>query len=449
MLVNFIEHINHHFSFLKNKKILVAISGGIDSVVLTHLLHHLEFNIVLAHCNFSLRGKESDADAQFVKDLANKLDIDCKTSVFDTQTYAKKQQLSTQMAARELRYKWFEKTRIEFDLDYIVTAHHLDDNLETFLINFIRGTGLNGLTGIPEIKGKIIRPLIPFSRKEIEVYASENNLSWREDASNKKTAYQRNKIRHQIVPLLKQMNPSLLNSFQKTTNNLKESQSIINNTIESFKKIVISTEHIGNINSTTRFQKIDIQKLKQFEYPKAYLFELLKEYRFTEWNDVVDLLNAQPGKQVLSASHRLVKDRDFLLLTEINSVKSDQKVYEIKESQEVLELENGKFLFKKAKIQNSHVGTQNSVFINQEKLIFPLTLRKMKQGDYFYPLGMEGKKKISKFFKDEKLSLIDKENTWLLCSNNDIVWIVNKRLDDRYKVDHSTDLILNITFIKE
>ena len=449
MLVKFIEHINHHFSFLKDKKILVAISGGIDSVVLTHLLHHLEFNIVLAHCNFTLRGKESDADEQFVKDLANKLGVICQTSVFDTHTYAKKQQLSTQMAARELRYKWFEKTRIEFDLDYIVTAHHLDDNLETFLINFIRGTGLNGLTGIPEIKGKIIRPLIPFSRKEIEVYASENNLSWREDASNKKTAYQRNKIRHQIVPLLRQMNPNLLNSFQKTTNNLKESQSIINNTIDSFKKIVITTEDAGNINSATPIQKIDIQKLKQFEYPKAYLFELLKEYRFTEWNDVVDLLNAQPGKQVLSASHRLVKDRDFLLLTDVSSVKSDQKVFEIKENQKVLELENGKVLFRNAKIQNSNDITQNSVFINKEKLIFPLTLRKMKQGDYFYPLGMGGKKKMSKFFKDEKFSLIDKENTWLLCSKNDIVWVVNRRLDDRYKVDFNTKLILNIAFIKE
>jgi tRNA(Ile)-lysidine synthase len=346
------------------------------------------------------------------------------------------------MAARELRYEWFHKICQDNGLDYIATAHHLDDNLETFLINFTRGTGLNGLTGIPEIKSNIVRPLLPFSREEIESFAEDNKLTWREDESNAKTAYQRNKIRHQIVPLLKEMNPNLLTTFQNTTNHLKDSQRIITDTIESVKKTVVSHAATGSI------QKLDIKKLKQFENPKAYLFELLKSYGFSEWNDIVALLDAQSGKQVFSASHRLLKDRDYLLLTEINSAQANKVIYEIQEGQEILPLEHFKLFLKRVDLENQHDDATNSVCIDIDKLTFPLRLRKMKTGDYFFPLGMAGKKKVSKFFKDEKLSLIEKENTWLLCSNNDIVWVVNRRLDDRYKVQHNTKNILQVEFLQ-
>ena len=443
MLNNFKEHINTNFSFLKGKKILVAISGGIDSVALTHLLVEAGYDSTLAHCNFRLRGKESDTDEQFVKDLAKHFNIPFFSMSIDTKKYAKEQKLSTQMAARELRYNWFEKTRVENQLDFIATAHHLDDNLETFLINFARGTGLNGLTGIPEIKKNIIRPLLPFSREQIEQYASKNKITWREDASNAKTAYQRNKIRHQIVPILKELNPNLLSSFKKTTQYLNDSQQIIDATILKLKENVIRSE-------TKNLTKIDIQKLKELHNPKAYLFELLKEFGFTEWNDIVDLLDAQPGKQVFSISHRLVKDRNFLLLTEINSATVTEKVYEIKENQEIVEFGNFKLTFNKLKKnQQPTINNEQLILVDQDKLEFPLTLRKRQEGDYFYPLGMTGKKKLSKFFKDEKFSLIDKENTWLLCSSTNIIWVVGKRLDDRFKIDENTKNILHIEFIKE
>lgn len=362
---------------------------------------------------------------------------------FDTKKYAKEQKISTQMAARELRYNWFEKTRVENQLDYIATAHHLDDNLETFLINFARGTGLNGLTGIPEIKENIIRPLLPFSREQIEQYAAKNKITWREDVSNAKIAYQRNKIRHQIVPVLKELNPNLLSSFKKTTQYLNDSQQIIDATILKLKEDVISSE-------TKNLTKIDIQKLKELNNPKAYLFELLKEFGFTEWNDVVDLLEAQPGKQVFSITHRLVKDRNFLLLAEINSATANDKVYEIKENQEIVEFGHFKLTFNKLKKnQQPTSNNQQLILVDQDKLKFPLTLRKRQEGDYFYPLGMTGKKKLSKFFKDEKFSLIDKENTWLLCSSTTIIWVVGQRLDERFKIDESTKNILHIEFIKE
>lgn len=443
MLNIFKEHINTNFSFLKGKKILVAISGGIDSVALTHLLVKAGYDSTLAHCNFRLRGKESDTDEQFVKDLAKHFNIPFFSVSFDTKKYAKEQKLSTQMAARELRYNWFEKTREENQLDYIATAHHLDDNLETFVINFARGTGLNGLTGIPEIKENIIRPLLPFSREQIEQYAAKNKITWREDATNAKTAYQRNKIRHQIVPILKELNPNLLSSFKKTTQYLNDSQQIIDATILKLKENVIQHESKNLI-------KIDILKLKELNNPKSYLFELLKEFGFTEWNDVVDLLEAQPGKQVFSITHRLVKDRDFLLLAEINSTTFNDKVYEIKKNQEIVAFEHFKLSFNQLKKnQQPTTSNQQVILVDQDKLKFPLTLRKRQEGDYFYPLGMTGKKKLSKFFKDEKFSLIDKENTWLLCSSTTIIWVVGQRLDERFKIDESTKNILHIELIKE
>lgn len=440
MLINFKKHINNHFHFLKGKKILVAISGGIDSVALTYLFLKVGFDVSLAHCNFHLRGKESDADEQFVKELAEEIGIPFFSIAFDTNEYAEKQQLSTQMAARELRYEWFEKIRTQNNLDYIATAHHLDDNLETFLINFTRGTGLNGLTGIPVLQGNIVRPLLPFSREEIEAYTTKNKISWREDASNAKTAYQRNKIRHQIVPLLKEMNPNLLASFQNTTNYLKESQDIINDTIQSLKKSVVISEEAG-------IQKINIKELNQFSNPKAYLFELLKEYGFTQWNDVVNLLQTQSGKQLFSETHRLIKDRDHFLLAP-RTTKNNIASFLINEGQEVLITEDFTIRLTDINSNNFKEKATHVILVDADKLQFPLVLRKKKESDYFYPLGMTGKKKISKFFKDEKQSLLAKENTWLLCAENNIVWVVNQRLDDRFKVANDTKKTIQIEYIK-
>ena len=307
MISRFQDHMQQSFPFLKGKKLLVASSGGIDSMVLTDLLFKLDYQIAIAHCNFHLRGKESDLDEAFVIKSAKKLKIPYHVISFDTKGYAQQKNISIQMAARDLRYEWFEELLQKQDLHYLLTAHHADDNLETFLINFSRGTGLDGLTGIPAMNNKTIRTLLPFSRKEIEQYAKENNITWREDQSNKETKYLRNKLRHDIIPLLKELNPGFLESFNKTVDHLKGSTQILNDKIDELRKEV---QTIDGDNL-----KFKIQNLRSLSNPKAYLFELLKEYGFTEWDDILLLLDAQTGKKVFSKTHQLLKDREYLIVS--------------------------------------------------------------------------------------------------------------------------------------
>ena len=310
MIQKFKKHITKEFPFLKDTKLLIAISGGVDSVVLFHLLHKLNYDVSLAHCNFKLRGKESDLDEEFIKNLNQISYNQIFTIIFDTEKYAKEHKLSTQIAARELRYNWFQKLITEHKFEYVLTAHHADDNLETFLIHLTRGSGLDGFTGIPKVNGNIVRPLLAFSRKEILNYAKDNDIEWREDASNASNKYIRNKIRHQVLPVLKEINPSILDSFTTTIENLQESKQIIEDRIENIASEVLEKE--------ANFIKIDIEKIKELSNSKAYLYQLLKSYHFTEWNDVYDLLNAQSGKQVFSKTHRLLKDRDVLILSKID-----------------------------------------------------------------------------------------------------------------------------------
>ena len=266
----FQKHINDNFPFLKNKKLLIAASGGIDSTVCIHLLRNLNFNISLAHCNFNLRKEDSDLDEFFVKEEAQTLAIPYFVKSFDTITYANTNKISVQLAARELRYEWFEVLIAQNDFDHLITAHHLDDSLETFLINLTRGTGLDGLTGIPAINDKIIRPLLPFTRKEIEAYAKKNNLAWREDSSNLQTKYLRNKLRHDLIPILKDLNQNFMNTFARTLDNLRGSEQIIKDRIESI------SDEIEESQSDIR--QFDISKIKKLSNPKAYLFEILKDY---------------------------------------------------------------------------------------------------------------------------------------------------------------------------
>ena len=433
MLNHLKTHIEKRLGFLNQSKLLIAISGGIDSVVLTHLCHKLGLNISLAHCNFNLRGKESDADEGFVLELAENLELEVFVQRFDTELYAKDNKRSIQMAARELRYSWFSELAEQLKFDFILTAHHADDNLETFLINFTRGTGLEGLTGIPEVNDKFVRPLLSFSSKVIETYARTNNIKWRDDSSNKSVKYLRNKLRHEVVPILKEINPGLLQSFQTTLNNLNESSEIVEESIDVFLKKAI--ESIGD--KEVRFK---ISEFKKLNNPKPYLFESLKEFGFNEWNDVVGLLDAETGKQVFSPTHRLIKNREYLLLSEINLEESIS--ISISDNVSQVETPFGILFFDEA---DAIFGERtNIIFADKDALNFPLTIRKYKAGDVFHPLGMTGKKKVSKYFKDEKLSLLDKENTWLLCSGDDIVWVINRRADNRFRITESTKRILKI-----
>ena len=426
MLQKLQNHINTNLSFLKEKKLLLAVSGGIDSMVLVHLCHQLKLDFSVAHCNFQLRGNESNGDEKFVRLKTEKLKVPIFIQKFDTKNIAQTQKLSIQLAARKLRYDWFYKLMNENGFDYILTAHHLDDSLETFLINFTRGSGLDGLIGIPEQNDKIVRPLLIFSRNEIETFAQENQITWREDSSNSSDKYLRNKLRHNIVPILKELNPSFLNSFQQTLENLQQAQSMVDDASRIvYRKVV---EDIENQ------KRIHLGELKILPNYQAYLYQWLNPFGFTAWNDIYDLVEAQSGKQVFSETHVLLKDREKLILSERKSTdKSEVFIIESIESKVNIPL---KLRFCKA--VNIFETDSNCIFVDENKLKFPLTIRKWQEGDYFYPSGMNGKKKLSKYFKDEKYSLLDKENQWLLCSEDQIVWVIGKRADNRFTSKETT-----------
>lgn len=425
MIQKFKTHIQKHFPQLETAKLLITVSGGVDSMVLCELLKELNFNFSIAHCNFNLRGAESDSDEAFVKGWASSQQIHCFTKSFKTNDFAEMQKISIQMAARELRYTWFQELATEHEFDFIATAHHQDDALETFIINLTRGTGIDGLTGIQKQHNNIIRPLLPFSKETILSYANSQNLEWREDQSNSDTKYLRNKIRHEITPLLKELNPSFLESFQTTTEHLEQSKSFIKDQIKSIKADVFETS-----NGVT---KISIEKLIQLNNKAFILFELLKEYGFTEWSDVQNLVSAQSGKIVTSKTHRLIKDRDFLLLSTQPSCTKES--FEIDRNTTNIKLPN-------LNMEISKAFRSLGVNIDATKLKFPLIIRKKQEGDFFYPTGMQGKKKISKYFKDQKLSLIDKENTWLLVNGDgSIIWIINHRLDRRFEATNKEQVL--------
>ncbi|EAR13210.1 putative cell-cycle protein [Polaribacter irgensii 23-P] len=431
MLEKISNIISNTFPFLKEKRLLIAISGGLDSVVLTRLLSTLKFDITLAHCNFNLRGIESNLDAIFVEELAKELAVKCFSTSFKTEKLAKEKKESTQIAARNLRYHWFQEISARHHFDYILTAHHADDNLETFLINLTRGTGLAGFTGIPPVHGNVIRPLLQFSREEILHFAKENNICWREDQSNASTKYLRNKIRHKILPVLKDINPNMLASFSKTLENLQESAQIISDRIEETSLKICFEE-----NGVTKFKISEILKLSN---PKAYLFQFLKAYHFSEFKDVYNLLSAQSGKHILSSTHVLLKDREFLILSERKLSNSSDTLFQILEDTPKI---TNPIHLNFEEVTEQSAPDKKSIYVSKKSLKFPLIVRKWKNGDYFYPLGMQGKKKLSKYFKDEKLSLIEKQNQWLLCDANDaIIWIIGMRKDNRFDVRSNTGII--------
>lgn len=423
------NHIQSNFPYLKEKKLLLAISGGIDSMVLLHLLHELKFDITVAHCNFSLRDAESDADETFVKSTCEALKIPYFIQKFDTKQFALDYKFSIQLAARKLRYDWFSELLLDKKIDFVLTAHHLDDEIETFLINLTRGTGLEGLTGIPTKNEKTIRPLLKFSREEIETFAKENTIKWREDSSNASNKYLRNKLRHDVVPVLKELNPSFMHSFQNTLDNLKQAQSLVDDASRIVYKKVVQDDN--------NQKKINISELIQLENYEAYLFQWLKPLGFSAWEDIYDLVKAQSGKQIFSQDYIILKDREFLIVSERNN--NDNSIYKIEKDE--LDV---KFPLKISisKVDNISNLSNKTIFVDEEKIIFPLTIRKWQEGDVFYPSGMNGKKKVSKYFKDEKFSLIDKQNQWLLCSNDEIVWIINHRADERFIANNKTENIL-------
>ena len=432
MLEKFKEHIADTFQNLQEQPFLLACSGGVDSVVMVHLCAKCKLDFSVAHCNFQLRGEDSLKDEYFVRILAEQLNKTIYIKHFDTKEYVEQHKTSVQIAARNLRYTWFEEIVATYNLGAIVTAHHLDDNLETFLINLSRGTGIDGLTGIPEKTETLSRPLLKFSREDIIAYAKINKLVWREDLSNADTKYLRNKIRHKIVPLLKTLQPSFLYNFQRTQTYLNEASAINNTHIKFLKsKLFIKEDN---------FSKILVTSIQQLSPLKAYVYALFNAYGFTQWNNVVALLSATTGKEVKSKTHRLVKHREHLLLQELSIVNAVSYIIE-KETVSV------KIPIALTIRQVSAIGetAKNILYIDKKTLKYPLVVRKWQKKDYFCPMGMKGKKTVSKYFKDEKLDIISKEEQWLLCSGGAIVWVVGKRADKRFKIDKNTKNILKFT----
>lgn len=436
MIEKFTRNVEENNLFSVENKILIAVSGGVDSMVLLHLFEKSDFNYGVIHCNFQLRGDESDEDEKFVRSQTEMHGVPAHIKKFDTREYAKLGGISIEMAARELRYEYFEETRKKYQYTFVATAHHQDDVIETFFLNLSRKTGIKGLTGIKEKSGNIIRPLLFANRKEIVKYAWENDLQYREDSSNREIVFQRNFIRHKILPLFAELNPAFNKNVLASIQNLRETENVYSGFMQSeIQKVVQEKE-----NELT----IEIQKLLQTPFAKIIMFEILNQYNFnaTVINEVFEGLNAESGKQYFSKTHRLVKDREFLFLSEL--AKSEERNYYVEEDDIEL-FEPFDIVIQKTKIQDFKMDVSpKTACIDYDLIQFPLLIRKWRKGDYFQPLGMDGFKKVSDYLIDEKIPLHEKENIWLLCFGKKIIWIMGYRLDNRFKITSETKRVLKI-----
>ncbi len=425
-----------------NAKILCAVSGGIDSVVLLHCLYEYGADCIVAHCNFQLRGEDSDKDEEFVKDIAWKLEYKFISEKFDTETYAEKLGISIQMAARDLRFEWFYQIAEKYNCDYIALAHNSDDQVETMIFNLIRGTGIRGLTGMRTLKGKLLRPLLNVSRTEIEKYATEDYIKYREDKTNAKTEYSRNKIRHLIFPLMEEINPNFRNNAFNTSKYLADTSEILESYIQKIKE-----QCVKYIDDKVF---IDIDFLSRQVAYRTLLFEilLLESLPNTFANEVLDLIDSQPGKICSFRNIEVLKDRHFIIIRTSKSTQ-DTGEYLIHENDTFINnpmsLEISSFkIHKRFEISTN----QNIALLDHDKLKFPLKLRKWREGDKFKPLGMKNFKKLSDFFTDIKINLFEKSEIWIIESGDNIVWIVGHRIDDRYKITNKTENICQITYGK-
>ena len=436
MLARFLEYVEEKQLFEPQQKVLLAVSGGIDSMVLLHLFEKSEFHYGVVHCNFQLRGEESDEDEEFVKNQVLMHGVPFFNTRFETEDFAKVNGISIEMAARELRYNYFEKVRVENNYDFRATAHHQDDLLETFFLNLSRKTGIRGLTGIKEKSGQLIRPLLFANRKEIENFAQANYIGFREDHTNSEVVYQRNFIRHRILPVFAELNPAFKNNLSETINNLRDVEDVFSFFIQKEIKNVISVD--GDEVS------VSIEKLRQFAFPKVLLFEMLNPYNFNTnvIQQVFKSLENLPGKQFFSKTHRLVKDRKQLFITALPESKN--QIFYVESDDIELFAPFDLIVGKVGGDDFQIVKSSKVACLDMDKLEFPLLIRKWQQGDYFQPLGMTGFKKISDFLIDEKIPVHQKENTWLLCSGQKVVWVMGHRIDNRFKITEETRQVLKI-----
>lgn len=424
--------------FCKNDRILIALSGGVDSVVLAHLMLKANYDIALAHCNFHLREEESNRDEAFVRSWAEKNGVRLFVKEFDTFAYMKENKLSLEMAARDLRYQWFDSLLKEYGFSYLATAHHLDDSIETFFINLLRGTGIAGLHGIQAKNDKIIRPLLFATREEILSYAKKNSISFVEDSTNSETKFTRNKIRHNLFPILREINPNFEFALKKDIEHLRDTEFVFRREIEKVKQEIIEKEK--------DVFKIKIERLQELTPLNIYLYEILSEYGFNEThiNDILLCLSENSGKQFFSKTHRLLKDRQYIFIDKIkDESKNDFFLINQEQGSLIYPLRMQMEVMRDLKFVNIS-KSKNIAMLDFDLLKFPLVLRKWRQGDCFVPFGMKKEKKLSDYFTANKYSLIDKENQWILCSEEKIIWIVGERIDNRFRISNTTKNILKI-----
>lgn len=435
MVEQFRQHIEQLVPFAQEKKYLLAVSGGADSSVMAWLFHHCGFAFAIAHCNFHLRGEESDKDMQLVREMAEKYRVPYFEKEFDTRGYQQQQGVSLEMAARELRYQWFGQ--ISAGYDFVVTAHNANDNAETFLLNMTRGTGLKGLTAIPEKTATLLRPLLHFSSVQIRRFAAENDICYRNDATNASDAFQRNKIRHTVLPKLEEVNPDLVSTFSHNIDLLRRQYFFYQQQMEKIKSSLVYAED--------DVLRISMAELYSCEDPALVLFEILKDYGFNAATveQILDPAEKSSGRLFRSSDYQLVMDREFLILK-----KKEIAISEDAEIGNVKDLENRGFTVEVFPISVAPVYTPdpNILYADARKLVFPLTLRRWREGDRFHPFGMKGGKKLSDFFIDQKINLLEKKNIPVLCTGDKIVWLVGLRSDDRFKIDYQTENYYKIQY---
>lgn len=426
LLQEFSQFVKRKGLFSNKPKILLACSGGADSMVLADLFLKCNYDFSIAHCNFQLRGDESDGDEEFVRNFCSVNNIPIFVSRFDTELYKKERAVSTQMAARELRYAWFKELMAKEGFDLLATAHHADDNAETVLMNFFRGTGLKGVTGIDVRNGDIVRPLLFASKENILDYARENNLKWCEDSSNASTDYSRNALRNEIIPVIKKYYPEIIRSVNANAVRFASIEAIYNGQKELYLKklIVKSGQEI----------KLPIGGLKKIEGFESILFDLVSGYGFTSHQlpELIELLDAESGKNIFSGSHRIINHRQWLYIQPLTS--PEPSITLLNGPGESFTIGDVEFYCEEVPADSNLSDNENEVLVDGRDISFPIIVRKRREGDYFYPLGMRKKKKIGRFLSDNKIDPITREKILILESDQRIIWVAGQRIDDRFKV---------------
>jgi len=432
-----IEYISKEKLIQNGKKVLLAVSGGMDSVVMCHLFSKTDIEFGIAHCNFELRGAESDGDAKFVEELAKNFKVPFYLNNCNAKNYAQEKSISIQMAARDLRFAWFEEFIRKEDYAVYATAHHLDDAIETYFINQLRGTGIAGLHGLLPINGKLIHPLLFTSRNEVVDYVQQNKISFREDSSNISTKYMRNSLRHKVLPVLEDIQPAYRDILEQNMHRFKAAESIFLQKVEEERqKICFSEENM---------LKLSISKLLSLDQASTYLYEFIKEYGygFSQAEEIVESMkNGHAGSRFYADKNVLLRDRNELIITEYQDNTKEKVILDIDQERIDYPIDLKWEILNEARFESD----LNNAFLDFDKLKFPLKLRKWEQGDAFYPLGMNKKKLLSDFFIDLKLNRFQKENTWLLLSGNDIAWVVSYRIDNRFRISEKTKKCLKFEF---